>query len=693
MRTAFLTCIFFILPLLMAEGGAEAQNRRVQRADKAFELRQYHDAINHYRRAFSRVNRRDRREGTRIVFQTALCYRYTDNHRMAEAWFRRAVRLNYPDSIAVLYLADALMQNEKFEEAREQYARYAELVPDDWRGLHGKRSVELAMDQLANPTAYEVEQIQNFISRADDYTAAFGDHRATSLIFASSREDALGRDPDPWTGNKHTSFFVSFQDRSGNWGRPSLLDEGPINTEYNEGAPSVNASATRLYFTRCVRSTDAEMGCRIMEANREGASWGSPREVPLTTDSAVTVGHPAISPDGLDLYFSSDMPGGVGSMDIWVVRRRSEGDAFGPPENLGPVINTKGNEMFPYIREDGSLYFASDGHHGMGGLDLFRSLPTPEGWSEPENLGVPINSPGDDFGIVFKPGEEKGFFSSNRSGSRGGYSLYSFYLAPVLFTIEGMVTDASTGQFLPGASVQLVGSDGSLQVRETNVQGRYRFDQGVVREHTSYELLVSKEKYFSLRESVSTVGLEASQDFVLDFALELIPETPIELPEILYEFARWELQPQFKDSLNGLVRTMEDNPTIVIELASHTDTRGGYEYNDTLSQRRAQTVVDYLIAQGIDPARMEAVGYGKRSPREISQDMEREGFFFEAGTVLTESFINSLPDEEHREVAHQLNRRTEFRVIRDDFDPRAGESQGDDPPGMRAPPQDQQPGR
>ncbi len=645
-----------------------AQNRRLERAERAFELRQYDEAVDLYRRAYNRVRRRDRREATRLIFQIALCHRYTNNHRMAEAWFNRAVRSNYPDPIAILYLADAMMNNGKYEDALEQYQKYAEKVPDDWRGPRGIASVELALQLMEEPNEYDVEAIRLFNSRYDDFTPAFADHRATILIFASSRDEALGRDNDPWTGNKHTSFFITFQDRAGDWGRPRLLDEGPINTEYNEGSPSVNAPATEMFFTRCVRAEDVDMGCRIYKASRDGANWTNPQIVPLTNDSMVTVGHPAISPDELELYFASDMQGSIGDMDIWVVRRNSPGGEFGQPENLGEPVNTKGTEMFPYVHEDGSLYFASDGHPGMGGLDIFRTSLTPDGWTEPENLGTPINSPADDFGIVFKPGLEQGFFSSNR-GRTGSYDIHSFYLAPVLFSISGTVYDDSTQTTLRGAVVQLLGSDGSLIQTETDRDGHYMFDEQQVRENTSYEILVNMTGYFSGRAQESTVGLDRSREFEVDVSIAPIPVTAIALPEILYEFDSWELQAQFKDSLNGLVRTMRDNPNIVIELASHTDSRGTHEYNDTLSQRRAQAVVDYLVEQGIEKERLEAVGYGKRKPRLIETTIERDGYVFEAGTELTEQYIDNLTEEEHQDVAHQLNRRTEFRVTREDYEP------------------------
>lgn len=446
--------------ILFSSPDLYGQSRRLERAERAFELQQYHEAIDLYRRVIDRLDRGEREKSAELSFKVALCYRYTNNHRMAESWFRRAIRADYPDPVALLYMAQAKMQNEKYDEARETFKSYIELEPDDWRGHQGLASIELAMKLKEQPLDYEVEAVRLFNSPADDMTPAFGDHRGTTLIYASSRDDAMGREEDPWTGNKHSSFFVSYQDRAGNWDRPNLLDEGPVNTEYNEGAPSINASATVMYFTRCTRAEGVSMGCRIFRATREGPDWANPQEVSLTEDSLITVGHPAISPDELELYFVSDRPGGVGEKDIWVARRQTTNDEFGRPENLGETINTKGNEMFPYVHEDGTLYFASDGHPGMGGLDIFRSVYTSDGWSEPENLGPPFNSAADDFGIVFKPGREEGFFTSNR-GRRGIYDIYSFYQAPVEFIISGVVLDDSTQTTVPRANVQLVGSDGT----------------------------------------------------------------------------------------------------------------------------------------------------------------------------------------------------------------------------------------
>jgi peptidoglycan-associated lipoprotein len=673
-RILFLSFFIFFMAF---SPEAVGQERRIARADQAFELHQYAEAIRLYRRAYNRVRRKDRTEAGRISFNTGVAYMRSNDPRRAEMQFKRAIRMNFREPEVYLYLADALVNNQKFDEAAANYYKFMEVLPDDWRGPRGLETIELSKQYAEQLTPYEVESVRVFNSREDDFTSSWGDHLGTVLIFASSRDDALGDDTDPWYGRKHTSLFVSYLDREGNWSTPELLDEGPINTEFNEGAPAINSSATELFFTRCLPSPDIEMGCRIFVSQRQGATWGEASEVKLVNDSTLTVGHPAISSDELTLYFVSDMPGGLGGRDIWFARRRAPGDEFGPAQNMGEPINTPGNEMFPYVHEDGSLYFASDGHAGMGGLDLFYSERTPEGWAKPENMGAPVNSPMDDFGMLFKPGLKQGFFSSNRRGARG-YDIHSFYLAPVEFTLSGIVKDDSTQAVLPDVIIQLVGSDGSLVQRETSDEGVYQFGKEFLKEHTSYEILASKNKYFSFRTHLSTEEYTRSEDFVIDIDMEALPVTPIALPEILYDFGRWELLPQFRDSLNGLVQTLNDNPQLVIELASHTDSRGTETSNDTLSQRRAQSVVEYLIEQGIDPARLEARGYGERRPRTLTRTVTRDGTTFRAGVTLTEDYINRLSTERMREAAHALNRRTEFRILRDDFKP-------SDDPGQQGP--------
>jgi len=372
------------------------------------------------------------------------------------------------------------------------------------------------------------------------------------------------------------------------------------------------------------------------------------------------------------LVFSSPKSGGAGGKDLWIVTREGSSGAFSSPRNLGSNINTKNDEVFPFLRGDSVLYFASNGLPGMGGLDIFKSVKQEDGsWSDPINMRTPINTNYDDFGICFHPdGLNEGFFSSNRRGSRGGDDIYYFINPPLLYTITGKVIDNSTLQPIEESEVSLIGSDGTTLVTKTNTVGYFEFTNEQVAPNTTYEIIVIKEEFFNEKAMETTAGLEISKDFEINFQLEPIPDEPIVLPEILYDLAKWDLKPQFQDSLQGLIETLDANETIVVELAAHTDSRDVEERNDILSQKRAESVVDYLILRGIDPDRLIAKGYGERVPFTVKKDMERSEYKFTQGDFLSESFVDSLPDEAAKEAAHQMNRRTEFSIVSKDYIPK-----------------------
>jgi len=408
-------------------------------------------------------------------------------------------------------------------------------------------------------------------------------------------------------------------------------------------------------------------------ARRTGRNWNDPEMVDIKgVDTMSTIGQPTISENELIIYFSSDRKGGMGGKDIWVAYRDSKSDGFRRPLNLGDVINTPGDEMFPFLRNDTTLYFASDGHGGMGGLDIFVStIDTAGEWGVPQNMKYPMNSNLDDFGIAFHPTEAFGYLSSNRSGTRGDEDIWYFVQPSLEFTLSGTVKDDRTLLLVENASVKLVGSSGLSVSTITNQEGFYSFGKSQLEENTTYDIIVTKPNYFNTRGTITTVGVEFSKDFEKDFLLEPIPAEPVVLPEILYDLAKWDLKPQYQDSLQGLIQTLRDNPSLVIELAAHTDTRDTDERNDILSQRRAQSVVDYLIIRGIEPQRLVAKGYGEHVPRTLKKNIMREGFLFTEGTTLDDDLINSLATTREKEAAHQLNRRTEFRVLRKDYVPQA----------------------
>ncbi len=667
-----LRILFLLLTIISSTAWVQAQSSRAWRAaDAAFESMQYTTAANKYKKALSKAKSKPDKE--LISFKMAECYRYMNNTRRAEAGYKRILKTKYAEEHPILYLyyAQALKTNEKFDEAKIWFEKYAEFVPADPRGKNGAESCDLAKDWLENPTKVEVKNVKQLNSRESDFSPTFADKTGNTLIFTSTRDASTGKSVDNWTGQSFSDLFISKLDPRGNWSTPVLLETGGlINTEANEGNPMMNSKYNQLYFVRCGNESGTLQGCQIMVARRTGRAFGEPKALDLGGDSTTVFGNPSISPDELMLFFSAELKGGKGGKDIWIATRKSPNEKFGRPQNLGSFVNTSGDEMFPYMRNDSTLYFSSNGHPGMGGLDIFRASLVDGEWKDVVNLQAPMNSTGDDFGIIYMEDEDQGYFCSNRKGGRGGDDIWSFYNPPILYTLSGTVKDDKTLQPIQGVVVRLTGSDGSTIEARTNDKGGYSFNKNQIKKKTSYELIALKNNYFNKKAKETTVGLESSKDFVINFMLEPMPDKPVVLPDILYDLAKWDLKPQYQDSLQGLIRTLDENETIIVELASHTDNRGSEESNDILSQKRAESVVDYLIERGIDPNRLVAKGYGEHIPRTLAKTTVKDGFTFKAGTVLTPSFIDSLPGRAMQEAAHALNRRTEFRILSKDFVPK-----------------------
>ena len=659
-----------------------AQRRNpAKNADLAFGRKQYTEAADRYKKAYRKV-RRNKDERNRISFQMGECYRLIGLTKRAEPYYKRLLKTEYPNTHPELYLymAETYKMNEKFKDAIEMYEAYSQRVPGDPRGPLGVETTQQIQEWMENPSKYQLTMLKKINSTKDsDFGATWLNNNYNEIIFTSTRDAATGKEKDGITGQEFADFFTSKQDRKGDWSTPVLADEAEnINTQASEGTPFMNSKYTKLYFTRCQNGAHRKNGCQIMVAGKSGGAFSEARPVEIAgVDTLDIVGHPTLSGDELIMYFAAERKGGFGGNDIWVAMRDNTTEPFKHPFNLGERINTPGNEVFPFLRYDTTLYFASDGHGGMGGLDIFvSSMDTSGQWGEPRNLKYPINSIGDDFAIVFHPTDERGFISSNRGNSRGLDNIYYFEEPPVLFTFSGTVKDAKTKQYASNAAVRLIGSDGSNIMTRTNEKGYFNFSDSQINKNTTYDITIDKDNYFTLTAQQTTIGLEFSKDIVQDFDIEPIPQEPIMLPDILYDLGKWDLKPQFEDSLQGLIETLQVNPTITIELASHTDARDTDERNDILSQKRAQSVVDYLIIRGIDPHRLTAKGYGERVPRTIQKDMTVRGYTFKAGTRLTEDFINKLPNNDVREAAHQMNRRTEFRILSKDFVPRDHISEG-----------------
>ncbi|MEE4215740.1 MAG: OmpA family protein [Bacteroidales bacterium] len=651
-RTAVMLLIILI-PLT-----AFPQKRKAQKAYDAWEAGEYFEAIDYFKDAYSKT--RDRDDRNEYVFMVAECYRLTNNPRSAEPWYKRISGRDNARPEATYWYAQTLKKNGKYEEALEAFGEYRQIVPSDARADLGIRSCELAIEWMESPQPYEVEEVKDLNSRESDFCPVYARDDYGMVYLTSSRDESTGKRDHGATGENFSDIFESRLDKKERWSTPLPVQD--LNTEFEDGAVSFTSDFREIYFTRCEMGKRENRGCVIMTARRNESGWSQPERLEILPDSLVAA-HPAISPDGLTLYFVSTLSDGYGGKDIYKVTRSSTGDSWSRPRNMGPEINTTGDEMFPYVRSDGTFYFASNGHIGMGGLDIFKAEPQPDGRWLVDNMRYPVNSNADDFGISFQGDNENGLFSSSRKG-RGNDEIYSFLMPPLRFSVTGLVKDEKTGEPIPEAVVQMIASDGTTVRDNTGESGEFRF---MLNEDVDYIFLASKEGYLNGKEKETTKGQDKSREFLTTILMTSI-DKPIELPNILYDFNKWDLRPESMVSLDKLVETLNDNPNVTIELMSHTDSRDTEEYNMELSQKRAQAVVDYLIDKGIDPERLSARGYGESSPKVVDEEIASGYDFLREGYILNEQFINSLPNDEQKEIAHQINRRTEFRVLSTEYE-------------------------
>ena len=667
--------LFILFAILLgAAQPLEAQRRGpAKAADVAFERGQYNAAIDRYKKAYKKMRKKKfEDERIRVTFQLGECYYLTDAPKMAAVQYKRVCKSEFPKDNPIVYLhyADCLKSIGKYDDALVYYNLYSEAVPDDPRGQRAADDIAHIKEWLEFPSKYEVTRVKALNSKSSDFGIAWMSNSFNDVIFTSTREGGVAKEKDAITGQHFADFYYSRMDKKGNWDKPELVDEeGGINSKGSEGIPFFTKSFSDVYFTRCPNDKKRQSGCQIMKSKRTGNSFSEATAVEIKgVDSVDIVGHPTLNSDESIMYFAAERANGMGGKDIWMTIKGEDGK-FGRPLNLGEVINTQGDEMFPFLRNDSTLYFSSNGHGGMGGLDIFMTTVDSLGnWSEPVNLKSPINSLGNDFGIIFHPTEERGFFASNRAAKNGmDDDIYYFMEPPVTFTVNGTVKDKNSLQYVSGANVSIAGTDGTKATTLSSDKGTFQFNEGTVTLNNIYVITVEKNNYFIVTDTISTMGLEFSRDFKPAFEMAMIPSGAVVLPEIQYELGKWDLQPQFEDSLQGLIEILQVNPNITVELGSHTDYRDTDARNDILSQKRAQSVCDYLVIRGIDPLRLTAKGYGERVPRTLNNDIVHKGYTFKKGTKLTENYINGLPSEELKEFAHQLNRRTEFKVISKDY--------------------------
>ena len=628
----------------------------MKKGDKYYALGEYYDAATQYKKAYSATSAKDRDDRGKRALKMAECYRRLNYTQKAVAAYNNAIRYKQTDSLTFLYLGQQLMKTGNYKEAAKAFQRMLDSVPQCQQAQIGLKSATSAPKWKEQGSQYTVKKENFFNSRRADYSPMLAGDNNDQLFFTSTRNQAQGDELSGITGTKNGDIFVSVKDEKGKWTKPEAV-QGELNTEYDEGACAFTPDSKTMYLTQCLADPSYPRFATICKSNRADASWSKVTTEALTKDTLSSYAHPAVSPDGEWLYFTSDMPGGMGGYDIWRVRRG--GKSMGGVENVGTPINSEGDEMFPTFRPNGDLYFSSDGHPGMGGLDIFIAKPDSlgNGWTL-EHPGYPLNSQGDDFGMTFEGLHNRGFFSSNRGDAKGWDHIYSFVNPEIIQTVKGWVYEKD-GYELPSALVYMVGNDGTN--RKLNVKGDGSFVQEI-KPDVDYVFLGTCKGYLNHKEQLRVEKPTESEEYVLQFPLASIT-APVLIDNIFYDFDKATLRPESMASLDELIKLLNENPNVTIELSAHCDYRGPAAYNKDLSQRRAEAVVEYPIAHGIDRQRLSPVSYGKEKPKVARKKLTEKYPFLKVDDVLTEEFILKL-DPEQQEICNQLNRRTEFIVLR-----------------------------
>ena len=646
---------------------------RVKRADRKYQIGEYYAASEMYKQVYKNLKSKDRKLRAHVAFHQAECYRTLNNKKAATA-YKNAIRYHYPDSIMYLHYAQVLQYQGKYKDAIKQYDIYLEQHPSDYVAQAGKYACLKVDEWKQQHSRYKIALAKEFnAKRSSNFAPAFITADGDALVFTSNRQEQKSTEKkkvrnSSVTGVPTFNLYSARKNAAGKWEDIELCEGLYSETESEEEGTSQKQTSTAelgvcsfadegrmMYFTYSKPINGQDIGAKIYTSQRASGEWSEAQDLKLFSDSSITVGHPSICATGDTLYFVSDAPGGYGGKDIYMAI--NNGGAWDDIRNLGPTINTSDDELFPYIRQDGRLYFASKGHPGYGGLDLFYAIPEDTIWTV-FNMGAPFNSMGDDFGITFAGASEDGFFTSNRGQKKGYDLIYSFTLPQLEFLIEGKILNTD-GEHLSEATLRLVGNDGTNVKTQIRRDGTYRLK---LNKDTRYAMLVTSRGFLNQKHTFATEGLKDSHTYEQDFTLAPISK-PVKMDNIFFKFGSWELTSDSEAGLKALVKLLNDNPNITIELAAHTDLVGNNEANQELSHKRAQSVVDYLIKSGIEKERLTAIGYGEEKPVVVDENLHKLYPYMPKDQVLDEAFITTLTADK-QEVCNSLNRRTEFRVLK-----------------------------
>lgn len=631
-------------------------DKNLKKGEKFLSLGEYYDAADQFKQAYTKTPPKERENRGKLALKMARCYNKINSTPKAVNAYRNAIRYNQASLDDRLAYARLLLKNGEYKQAEKEFRILVDSMPDNILAQNGLKSAQMAPGWKKAGSRYQVKKMDVFTSRRADYSPMLLGDEYEQIYFTSTRNDAQGDELSRITGTKAGDIFYSEKDDKGKWSRPEAIATG-LNTDYDEGACCFTPDGKEMYLTQCVIDPASPRFAQIVTSSRSDAAWGKVQKLEITQDTLSTYAHPAISPDGEWLYFVSDMPGGMGGYDIWRVRITPSG--LGGVENLGAPINTPGDEMFPTFRPNGDLYFSSNGHIGMGGLDIYIArIDEKTQQYKIEHPGYPLNSEADDFGMTFEGPHNRGFFSSNRKDGRGYDHIYSFNNPEIVTTMKGWVYEKD-GYELPAAQVMVVGNDGTYRKLPVKSDGSFTLP---IHPEVDYLVMASCKGFLNHKEELRIDSAKESKEYVLQFPLASI-SAPVLIDNIFYDFDKATLTPASTQALDKLVALLKENSHVTIELSAHCDYKGNSEYNKRLSQRRAQSVVDYLIAHGIEKDRLTPVGYGKERPKTIRRKLTEKYPWLKEDDVLTQNFILKQT-REHQEICNQLNRRTEFKVLR-----------------------------
>ena len=632
-----------------------AADNAMRKGEKFLAIGEYHDAAEQFKKAYTKTPTKERQLRGQRALKMAHCYRHISSTQKAISAYRNALRYNVATLDDRLDYARLLLKNGEYKRALTEFELLNDSMPNNVLVRNGLLSAKMAPKWKEQGSDYTVKKMTEFNSRRADYCPVLAGDQWDRLYFSSTRNDALGDELSGITGAKPGDIFFSDKDDKGKWSKPQTIESG-LNTEYDEGACCLSPDGSTMYLTQCLSDASYPRFAQIVTAQRSDASWGKTTPLIITNDTLSSYAHPAVSPDGEWLYFVSDMPGGKGGLDIWRMRLTANGPVG--VENLGEPINTPGDEMFPTFRPNGDFYFSSNGHPGFGGLDIFIATVGEDGKYHLSHPGYPLNSQGDDFGMTFQGQLNQGFFSSNRGDGRGWDHIYSFYNPEIVQTIRGWIYEQD-GYELTAGEARIVGTDGTNLRLGVRGDGSFEY---VVKPGVDYIILAMCDGFLNHKEEIHVDSVKESKVYDLQFPLASI-SAPVLIDNIFYAFDKATLLPESKNALDSLILMLKENPNITIELSAHTDYRGAEAYNKKLSQKRAESVVNYLINHGIAADRLTAVGYGEEKPKTIRRKVAERYPWLKENDVLTEEFILKLKPEQ-QETANALNRRTEFKVLR-----------------------------